>query len=128
MSIDAERRTDARARPALKPAEAIRAELSLPAVCAPMTALSGPEFVAAANWPKSSLRLQRIDLESLAASTGDAALPDGVKLWRDVWSCGQGMDLIEDVPSVDELVGRLKDEYHSALAAPGLQAGKGPRP
>ena len=82
----------------------------------------------AANWLKASLHLQGIDLEGLAASTGAAALQDGVKLWRDVWSCGQGMDLIEDVPSVDELVGRLKDEYHSALAAPGIQAGKGPRP
>lgn len=34
-------------------------------------------------------------------------LPEGVKPWRDIWSAGHGVGLIEDVPSVNELVQRL---------------------
>lgn len=33
------------------------------------------------------------------------------KAWRDVWSAGQGVGAIEDVPSVAELVGRLHSDY-----------------
>lgn len=36
--------------------------------------------------------------------------------WRDIWSAGQGVGNITDVPSVDELVGRLEGEYKRALS------------
>ncbi|MGE0152043.1 MAG: NAD(P)H-dependent flavin oxidoreductase [Reyranellaceae bacterium] len=39
------------------------------------------------------------------------------KPWRDIWSAGQGVGLIHDVPSVAELVERLAQEYVSARAA-----------
>lgn len=36
------------------------------------------------------------------------------KAWRDIWGAGQGVGLIENSPSVAELVTRLKDEYNQA--------------
>lgn len=37
-----------------------------------------------------------------------------VKAWRDVWSAGQGVGSIDDIPPVAELVDRLETEYHEA--------------
>jgi len=37
------------------------------------------------------------------------------KAWKDIWGSGQGIGLIEDSPSVEELVGRLKSEYKQAF-------------
>ncbi|PRC90875.1 NAD(P)H-dependent flavin oxidoreductase [Solimicrobium silvestre] len=36
--------------------------------------------------------------------------------WRDIWSAGHGVGLIQDVPTVAHLAQRLKDEYSAALA------------
>ncbi len=36
------------------------------------------------------------------------------KAWQDIWGAGQGVGLIENSPSVAELVTRLKDEYNQA--------------
>jgi nitronate monooxygenase len=33
------------------------------------------------------------------------------KAWRDIWGAGQGVGSIHDVPSVNELVGRMENEY-----------------
>ena len=37
------------------------------------------------------------------------------KAWKDIWGSGQGIGLIEDSPSVGELVGRIKMEFDSAV-------------
>ena len=37
------------------------------------------------------------------------------KAWKDIWGSGQGIGLIEDSPSVGELVDRIKAEFHSAV-------------
>jgi phenylacetate-coenzyme A ligase PaaK-like adenylate-forming protein len=42
------------------------------------------------------------------------AIPAHLKAWRDIWSAGHGVGLIEDVPAIEELVGRLDSEYQSA--------------
>ena len=47
-------------------------------------------------------------------------LPDGVAPWRNLWSAGQGVDLIHDIPSVAELVARLRAEYDAACQVPAL--------
>jgi nitronate monooxygenase len=47
-------------------------------------------------------------------------LPDDVKPWVNLWSAGQGIDLIEDVPSVAELVLRLRREYVEACRTPDM--------
>lgn len=36
------------------------------------------------------------------------------KAWRDIWGAGQGVGLMDDVPSVAEMVERLKAEYATA--------------
>ncbi|MFN4275425.1 MAG: NAD(P)H-dependent flavin oxidoreductase [Ferrovibrio sp.] len=38
------------------------------------------------------------------------------KAWRDIWGAGQGVGSIKDVPSVADLVARLKREYDGAKA------------
>jgi nitronate monooxygenase len=42
-------------------------------------------------------------------------LSDEAKAWKTVWSAGQGVGDIDDLPSVDQLVARLDDEYREAL-------------
>lgn len=40
------------------------------------------------------------------------------KAWKEVWSAGQGVGEIHDIPSVAELVARLKEEYDEACRTP----------
>lgn len=74
----------------------------------------------AANWLVPSIERIGLDLASLPEPEGHghARPPDGVKPWKDLWSAGQGIDLIDDVPGVAELVLRLRREYVAACATP----------
>jgi nitronate monooxygenase len=45
---------------------------------------------------------------------------DKAKAWKDIWGAGQGVGLMDDVPSVGELVERLKKEYDDATARLGI--------
>jgi nitronate monooxygenase len=38
------------------------------------------------------------------------------KAWRDIWGAGQGVGMMDDVPTVAEMVARLKAEYAAARA------------
>ncbi len=38
------------------------------------------------------------------------------KVWRDIWGAGQGVGLMDDVPTVAEMVARLRTEYVAARA------------
>lgn len=40
----------------------------------------------------------------------------GAKAWRDIWGAGQGVGMMDDVPSAAELVERIKAEYAAAKA------------
>ncbi|HSN71230.1 MAG TPA: nitronate monooxygenase family protein [Steroidobacteraceae bacterium] len=40
-----------------------------------------------------------------------------LKAWKDIWSAGQGVGCIHDVPSVAELVDRLEREYRESISA-----------
>jgi len=73
---------------------------------------------APANWLLPSMRAA--GLEGARPASG---LPDGVKPWRDVWSAGQSIDLIDDIPSVAELVERLRVEYATACRVPDCTVG-----
>ena len=44
-------------------------------------------------------------------------IDDEAKAWKTVWSAGQGVSQIHDVLSVEALVARLSNEYHSAKSA-----------
>ncbi|MEC7486522.1 MAG: nitronate monooxygenase family protein [Pseudomonadota bacterium] len=58
----------------------------------------------------------------IASEPADARDEQGEKrAWRDIWSAGQGVGSIKDLPGVDELVSRLEAEYYDACTA---QAGR----
>lgn len=38
----------------------------------------------------------------------------GAKAWKDIWGAGQGVGLIDDIPSVEKIVSRLEEEYSQA--------------
>jgi nitronate monooxygenase len=68
------------------------------------------------NWLVESIRragLDPIDLPR-ATATDSTHLPPTVQPWKNVWSAGQGLDLIHDVPTVADLVERLRAEYADA--------------
>lgn len=77
-----------------------------------------------ANWLVESLRMAGLDPENLPKPLGRGMrhdhLPEGVAPWRNLWSAGQGIDLIDDVPSVADLVHRLRAEYVAACATPSF--------
>ncbi|MFT4027016.1 MAG: nitronate monooxygenase [Novosphingobium sp.] len=75
-----------------------------------------------ASWLKASLRGIGLDPDDLFIPEGRSTehLPHGKTPWRDIWSGGQGIALIDDVPSVAELVRRLSQEYVAACAVPDM--------
>jgi nitronate monooxygenase len=77
-----------------------------------------------ASWLKASLRATGLDPDNLFIPEGRGTehLPAGKTPWRDIWSGGQGIGLIHDIPSVAELVARLQREYIAACAAPDMAA------
>lgn len=77
-----------------------------------------------ASWLKASLRETGLDPDNLFIPEGRSTdhLPEGKTPWRDIWSGGQGVGLIGDVPSVAELVDRLCAEYLAACATPDMAA------
>jgi nitronate monooxygenase len=77
-----------------------------------------------ANWMKESLRRLNLDPDALPERVGPRGydhLP-GLRPWRDFWSCGQGMELIEDVPTVAAICSRLRREYLAACRTPDMAA------
>jgi len=79
-----------------------------------------------ANFIAQSLEQAGIDIAALPAhgemdinqELGEALTESNTsKPWRDIWSAGHGVGSIADVPSVAELVKRLKDEYIEAVQA-----------
>lgn len=77
-----------------------------------------------ANYLKNSVRGAGIDPDALEGQQDGGkvdlfASPDSKpKAWKDVWSAGQGIGAIHDVPSVAELVARMRREYRDAAALP----------
>jgi len=69
------------------------------------------------NYIRESIVAAGLDPNNLPDSSKHAMnFSDGssAKAWKDVWGAGQGVGLTNDVPSVAELVARLKDEYETA--------------
>lgn len=75
-----------------------------------------------ASWLKASLREAGLDPDNLFIPEGRSTqhLPAGKTPWRDIWSGGQGIGLIHDLPHVAELVARLQGEYLAACAVPDM--------
>jgi nitronate monooxygenase len=81
-----------------------------------------------ANYLKNSVRAAGIDPDVLEGRQDGgkddlfAGLDARPKAWKDVWSAGQGIGSIHDVPSVAELVMRMRREYTEAAAHPAAFA------
>ena len=73
-----------------------------------------------ASWLKASLRGIGLDPENLFIPAGRSTdhLPRGKTPWRDIWSGGQGLGLIDDIPATVDLIARLAREYADACAVP----------
>lgn len=70
-------------------------------------------------WP--SLERAGFSREQLAVGFGKGRIhdfADEAKAWRDVWSAGQGVSGIHDLPDVSALAARLQAEYRAACALP----------
>ncbi len=80
-----------------------------------------------ASWLKASLREAGLDPDNLFIPQGRSTdhLPEGKTPWRNIWSGGQGIGLIDDIPGAEELVARLQAEYVAACAVPDMAAAAG---
>lgn len=74
-----------------------------------------------AAFMRGSLERLGLDPEHLPPLRGphQPDLPPHVKPWRDAWSAGQGVGLIDDLPTVAALTERLAREYDEARQALG---------
>lgn len=70
----------------------------------------------AASYMRASLERAGIDIPALLAGAPPeaAGILESVKAWRDLWSAGHGVALIEDIPTTAELVDRLERDYRRA--------------
>lgn len=80
-----------------------------------------------ANFMRASIIAAGGDPDNLQSSVKMHISAEGeAKAWKDVWSAGQGVGSIDDIPTTAELCSRLIAEYSEACAAigdPGIQAG-----
>jgi nitronate monooxygenase len=70
------------------------------------------------NYLKKSILNAGLDPDALPESDkSKMSFGSGTaKAWRDIWGAGQGVGLMDDVPTVAEMVARLKAEYDAARA------------
>ncbi|WP_372876920.1 NAD(P)H-dependent flavin oxidoreductase [Pseudomonas sp.] len=86
-----------------------------------------------ASFMRQSLELAGYDLKQLQnkgeINYGEKLKPisDEAKAWKTVWSAGQGVGTISDLPSVDALVARLDREYRDAQHRAQLLQQRWPR-
>ncbi|WP_044871291.1 nitronate monooxygenase family protein [Pseudomonas sp. LFM046] len=78
-----------------------------------------------ASFMRQSLEAAGYDLKRLTDKAdinyGEKLKPlsDEAKAWKTVWSAGQGVGNIRDLPTVDELITRLDQEYRAARDTAG---------
>ncbi len=74
------------------------------------------------NYLAHSVIANGIDPSQISAAVGKPNVSDwdnpSKKAWKDIWSAGQGIGTIHDVPTVQELVDRLAAEYRAAAERP----------
>lgn len=70
----------------------------------------------AANFLRASIAAAGLDPDNLP-SAEDMDITSEASAWRDIWSAGQGVGGIHDIPGAGELVARLREEYRAAMAA-----------
>jgi nitronate monooxygenase len=70
------------------------------------------------NYLKQSIVAAGLDPDKLPESDKSKMSfgSSSAKAWRDIWGAGQGVGLMEDVPTVAEMVERLQRQYQAARA------------
>jgi nitronate monooxygenase len=76
---------------------------------------------------KASLRAAGLDPAALpekpakfrARSQDESAKQEGATAWKVIWSAGQGIGNIDDVPEVADLIARLSRDYSAAMESGG---------
>jgi nitronate monooxygenase len=76
------------------------------------------------NYLKKSIEAAGLDPDNLPVSDkSKMSFGSGsAKAWRDIWGAGQGVGLMDDVPTVAEMVERLTQQYQAAKERLGLKA------
>jgi nitronate monooxygenase len=76
------------------------------------------------NYLKKSIVAAGLDPDNLPVSDkSKMSFGSGsAKAWRDIWGAGQGVGLMDDVPTVAEMVERLTQQYRGARERLGLKA------
>lgn len=79
-----------------------------------------------ASWLVASIRRAGMDPGNLPQPKTQGFshdhLPSGVRPWKNVWSAGQGIELIDDIPPIRDLVATLRREYVEACSVPDMRA------
>jgi nitronate monooxygenase len=72
----------------------------------------------AANWMRQSIERVGLDPANMPEKRGRGGgeMPAGVVPWRDIWSAGHSVGLIEEVAPVEAVVERLAAEFENAAA------------
>jgi len=75
------------------------------------------------NYLKKSIVAAGLDPDNLPVSDkSKMSFGSGsAKAWRDIWGAGQGVGLMDDVPTVAEMVERLQQQYQAARERLGLK-------
>jgi nitronate monooxygenase len=70
------------------------------------------------NYLKKSIVAAGLDPDNLPVADKSAMNfnESGAKAWRDIWGAGQGVGLMDDIPTTQEVVERLITEYLAARA------------
>jgi nitronate monooxygenase len=73
-----------------------------------------------ANYLRPSIERFGIDVATLPPKAPDmsALTNTEARLWKDLWSAGQGVATIHDVPTVADLVARIALQYREACGLP----------
>ncbi len=72
----------------------------------------------AGNFLRPSIVAAGRDPDNLVVDANSALHLEGeAKVWKDIWSAGQGVGTIRDIPSTAELCDRLIAEYRQSIAA-----------
>ena len=67
-----------------------------------------------ANFMRQSIEAAGLDPNDLPPH-GEMNMATEHRAWKNVWSAGQGVTGIDDIPSTADLCARLIDEYHEAM-------------
>lgn len=72
-----------------------------------------------ATFMKGSIARVGLDPDDLPPTEAflKPAIPSELRAWRDIWSAGHGVGLIDDIPTTAELVDRLEAQYRAARAS-----------